>query len=79
MEKLISINQTVYELSQEFPEIVEILANLGFKDIVKPGMLVSVGRFVTLKQGASLRKIDMHIVKDSLINKGFSFKEKDNE
>lgn len=79
MEKLISVEQSVFALSQSYPEIVEILTSLGFSDITKPGMLASVGRFVTLKQGAALRNIDLQIVKGALIAHGFSFKEKKNE
>ena len=77
MEKVISFNETIYELSKRHPDIVEVLHALGFHEIVKPGMINSVGRFVTLKQGASLRKIDLNKLVATLKQKGFIFKEEE--
>lgn len=77
MKKVISLNETIYELSRRYSDIVEILHALGFSEIVKPGMINSVGRFVTLKQGASLRKIDLDKVVAKLKQKGFTFKEEE--
>lgn len=70
-EKRIDLNKSVYELSKEYPEIVEILANIGFKDITKAGMINSVGRFMTIPKGALAKKIDIDIVIKSLKEKGF--------
>jgi len=75
MEKIINLSQTVYELSQNFSDIPEILFELGFSDIVKPGMITTVGRFVSLKQGASLRKISLDVVVEALTKKGYTVKE----
>ena len=36
-----------------------MLAELGFSDIAKPGMLESVGRFMTIPKGAALKKIPL--------------------
>jgi hypothetical protein len=75
MEKIISIHDTIHNLSKRYPEIIQMLFELGFNEIVKPGMLSTVGRFVTLEQGASMRKIDLAVVQQTLIEKGFTFKE----
>ena len=58
-EKVIQLSKSVYELSQLYPELPQILYNLGFTDITRPGMLVSVGRFMTLVKGAAAKKIDI--------------------
>ncbi len=45
-EKILDMSKTVYELCTADPEILPILAELGFTDITKPGMLVTAGRFM---------------------------------
>lgn len=75
MSKIININNTVYELSKEFPEIPEILAELGFKDITKPGMISTAGRFMTLQKGSTAKGIDLEYIKKELIQRGYEIKE----
>lgn len=71
----ININQTIYQLVQKEKEIESILFDLGFKDIVKPGMLNTVGRFMTLKQGSQLKKIPLELIISTLKEKGFDITE----
>ncbi len=73
--KEIDLNQTIHQLATAFPELPTILHELGFSEIVKPGMLNTVGRFMTLKQGCAMRKIDLETVKKRLLHEGFTFKE----
>ena len=72
--KTIDLNQSVYSLCKEFPELIEVLADLGFKDITKPGMLGSVGRIMTITKGASMKNIDLDLIKKKLEEQGFSVK-----
>lgn len=69
--KKIDLNKTVNELCKEYPELLEILASIGFKDIVKPGMLSTVGRFMTIPKGVEAKKFDMDMVIKSLKEYGF--------
>lgn len=39
MAKKLDLNKTVYELTQEYPELIEIMAGLGFTEITKKPML----------------------------------------
>jgi len=71
MDKLIDLNKTVYQLYSENPDILDILYELGFTDIVKPGMLNTAGRFMTIPKGAAMKKISMDSIKKSMIEKGF--------
>lgn len=75
MGKVIDLNKTVYEIYLEVPEITEVLSELGFTDITKPGMLKTVGRFMTIPKGAAMKKISLETIKDTLINKGYQIKE----
>lgn len=75
MDKVIDLNKTVYELYSDNPEILDVLYELGFTDIVKPGMLNTAGRFMTIKKGAIMKKISMEVIKQSMIEKGFIIQE----
>jgi hypothetical protein len=75
MNKVIDFNKSVYQLYSEYPEILDVLFELGFTDIVKPGMLNTAGRFMTIPKGASMKKISMDSIKKSMIEKGFTIQE----
>ncbi len=75
MNKVIYLNKSIYELTGEYPEMIEILESLGFTDITKPGMLKTAGRFMTLPKGAVLKRISLEEIKKTLIEKGFEIKE----
>jgi len=59
MDKILDLKESVHELCKKNPRLSSELAELGFKDILKPGMLQSVGRFMTLKKGAALKGLDL--------------------
>lgn len=70
-KKSLDLNRTVFELCKEHPELPEILAELGFTDIIKPGMISTAGRFMTITKGAILKKVSIEIIKETLIEKGY--------
>lgn len=70
MNKL-DLNKTVYELCKEYPELPQILADLGFQDITKPGMITTVGRFMTIPKGAKMKKIDLISMIQTLTERGY--------
>lgn len=43
----------------------------GFHDIVKPGMIKTAGRYMTIPKGAAMKKLDISEIKKDLINKGY--------
>ncbi|MDD3931930.1 MAG: DUF1858 domain-containing protein [Eubacteriales bacterium] len=55
----IDLRLTVHELSARYPDIIPLMQQLGFSDIVKPGMLNTAGRFMTIIKGAQLKKIEL--------------------
>ncbi len=69
--KKLDLNKSVYELVQEYPELVDILKELGFTEITKPAMLHSVGRMTTIPKGAKMKKISMMKVVPALMSNGF--------
>ena len=56
MEKKIDLTQTVYQLTQAHPELIDIMASLGFSEITKKAIRMSVGKLMTISQGASAWK-----------------------
>ena len=70
--KRIDLNQSVYSLCQQHPELTEILAAIGFPDIAKPGMLATAGRFMTIPKGAAMKKLDLGDIVRQLAERGFS-------
>lgn len=74
-EKTLSLNKTVYELCAADPDIAGILAEAGFRDITKPGMLGTAGRFMTIPKGAVLKGMDFGHVKGIFAAHGYSVKE----
>lgn len=75
MEKIIDLSKSVYNLVQEYPEVKEIMQELGFTDITKPGMLNTAGRFMTLPKGAAMKGIPLDTIKDAFEKKGFKVQE----
>ncbi len=75
MSKLIDFNMTIYELSKNNPEIIEIMSSIGFNDITKPGMISTAGRFMTIAKGAATKKIDLDKIKEEFIQRGYDIKE----
>lgn len=71
-DRTLDLTKTVYELCREYPELPDILAEIGFTDITKPGMITTMGRFMTIPKGAQAKKIDLEIIKKIL--KGYGYR-----
>lgn len=71
MQKSVDFTKTVYELCSQNPEIVDILAEVGFRDIRLPGMLQTAGRFMTIQKGAAAKQVDIQTIKTAFINRGY--------
>lgn len=72
--KILDLSKTVYEIASEYPEVVPVMETLGFTDIVKPGMLKTAGRFMTLEKGAKMKKIDWSDIIAAFEKAGFEVK-----
>jgi hypothetical protein len=71
MEKVIYLNKNMAELCKSYPELKQIMANLGFKDIMKPLALQSMGRIMTIPKGAATKEIPMKKIVEVLKQNGF--------
>ena len=77
MSKKINLSNTVYELCKEYPEIADILSDLGFHDILKTGMLQTAGHFMTIPKGAVMKKINLDRIIETLKEHNFQIVEED--
>jgi hypothetical protein len=65
---------TIYSLVKSHPKATDVMKKLGFIDIVKPGMLHTVGRVMTLKKGCKMKKIDYNQAKQAFLDIDIVFK-----
>ncbi len=71
MNKKINFTKSVFELTQEYPELIDIMAGLGFAEITKKPVLHSVGKIMTIPKGAKMKGISMMDVVTTLMANGF--------
>lgn len=71
MEKTINLNDTVYTLCKDDESLKQILYDLGFTDSIKPVILNTAGRFMTLKKGSQLKNISLEKIIKTLNQNGY--------
>lgn len=73
--KKISLDDTIFKIVTAYPEIKDILFKLGFEDIVKPMMLKTAGKIMTLRKGSSFKKIELKAIVEEFKSHGFEIEE----
>ena len=73
--QIIDFSKTVYELYRNNEEIAKILEEIGFKDITKPNMISTMGRFMTIPKGAKAKGFNIDEIKKEFIKRGYEIKE----
>ncbi|MEJ8303936.1 DUF1858 domain-containing protein [Saccharibacillus sacchari] len=76
MGKKIDLNRSVHELVGEEPEVATILFALGFKKIVEPSMLETMGKFMTPLKGAKMKRIDPEKMRQAFEAHGYEVESK---
>ena len=71
MDKILDLDKSVASLVKEYPEVADIMVELGFTEIKNPAMLASVGRIMNLKKGSQMKKIPMEEIVRVFREKGF--------
>lgn len=64
---------SIYNLAKECQDTPKIMESLGFGDIVKPGMLQTAGRFMSLKKGCEFKKLNYEEAKKVFLKFGIEF------
>ena len=71
MDKILDLDKSVASLVKEYPEVADIMVELGFTEIKNPAMLASVGRIMNLKKGSQMKKIPMEEIVRAFREEGF--------
>ncbi|TVP97002.1 MAG: DUF1858 domain-containing protein [Acholeplasmatales bacterium] len=67
----LDVSMRVYDMVTRYPEIKALMAELGFIDILKPGMLKTMGRIMTLEKGARVKNIPLDVLARHFRKHGF--------
>lgn len=73
--KNVDLDKTLYDLTTEYPELIDILFDIGFMGVKNPVMRESHGRQMTVRTGCGHLGIDLGEVAAALRAKGFTVKE----
>lgn len=72
--KEIDLKKSVYELTEAYPELIEMLKELGFWGIANPLVRKTMGRKITIPQGCEKQGKDLNQVITKLEEQGFKVK-----
>ncbi len=72
MSKVLDLNKNLYTLCNEYPEIKDIMASLGFSEITKPAALNTMGKIMTIPKGAGARGVPIENIIKAFRDAGFT-------
>lgn len=72
--KEIDLKNSVYDLTESYPELIGILKELGFLGIANALTRNTIGRVTTIPQGCKKMGVDLNEVTKKLEEKGFTVK-----
>jgi len=72
--KQIDLNKNVYDLTEQYPELIEILKEMGFLGLANPIMRATMGKVTSIPQGCKKMGMDLDEIKRVLKEKGFEIK-----
>ena len=78
-KKLIDINKNIYELCKEYPEIKNILYDLGFEAIKNPVIFNTMAKITTIDKASKIKNIDMKNIIKKFEENGFTFENNEND
>ena len=74
MLKLIDLKKNVYELTETYPELIEVLKEMGFLGVANPIARKTLGKVTTIPQGCKKQGEDLNEVIKKLKELGFKVK-----
>lgn len=72
MSKIIDLEKDVNTLCNDYPELVDVLGNLGFKPLANPVLRKTIGSQMTLTKAAQMKNVGMDQIVSVLKDHGFS-------
>jgi hypothetical protein len=74
MLKNIDLKKNVYELTETYPELIDILKQMGFSGVANPLARRTVGKLTTIPQGCKKLGINLDDAVKKLKELGFEVK-----
>jgi len=72
--KRLTLDTSIYDLTEKYPELIEILKEMGFFGVSRPAVRNTLGKVTTLAQGCERQGKDLVEVKSTLEEHGFTVK-----
>jgi len=73
--KKLDLKKSVYELTEEYPELVELLSGMGFLGVKNPIVRKTIGRKMTIPAGCEKQGKNLEIVLEVLKENGFEIED----
>jgi hypothetical protein len=74
MTKDIDLKKNVYELTETYPELIDVLKKMGFLGVANPLARRTVGKLTTIPQGPKELGLDLDDAAKKLKELGFEVK-----
>ncbi len=71
MMKHIDLKKNVYELTETYPELIEVLKEMGFLGVANPLTRKTLGKIITIPQGCKKLGKDLNEIIKKLKELGF--------
>jgi hypothetical protein len=69
--KEIDLKKSVYELTEEYPELISVLKEMGFLGVANPLVRRTLGKKMTIPEGSKKQQKDLEAVIKKLEDEGF--------
>lgn len=73
-DNLIDLDASVFETCTAHPQIQKIMSQIGFNEILEPGRLETMGRYMTIRLGSQHKSVPLNTIVDAFHAAGFSVK-----
>jgi hypothetical protein len=70
--KEISPDTSLFDLTEKYPELIEILVSMGFAGVANPTLRQTHGKKMTIKSGLEMLGKDQSEIAATLKDKGFT-------
>jgi hypothetical protein len=70
--KEIDLGASLYDLTEAYPELIDLLKDMGFFGVARPAVRNTLGRVTTLAQGCEKQGKDLGEVVATLREHGFA-------
>lgn len=69
--KELDLNKSVFDLTEQYPELIDVLKEIGFAGLAFPAVRKTLGKKMTLPAGCEKQKIEMAVVIGQLEKLGY--------